>query len=314
MTLPPKPKTDAEVDGAVSALLRLRLESEEVRADLERLEGEVAVAQVRLRDVDAASLREASDRLHLGVAGTQMSPDPRGQVPGHARTHAGLDVLTSLPNRDVMMGRFVQAIEVAKRTGSRIALLFIDLDHFKRVNDTFGHSAGDAVLKQVAGCLAGAVREVDTVSRHGGDEFLVLLPDISDVAEAERVASQVVAALQAAGASSEHCPGLAASIGISVYPEDGDSPTVLIDRADAAMYVAKRRGTSHVVAHGHAARRGRAVRDPGPVKLVRSAADRAPSPKRPQATPADLRDANGALVRAAIGAQELQVAAELSLR
>lgn len=320
MTGPRKPSLEPEVEGAVRTLTRLREKSDEVRAELERMQGELALAERRLEAADAAALREANERLILSSLKAQENAEQCAAELSHVTACSGLDALTSLPNRNVLTNRFAQAIAGAKRQGSRVALLFVDLDNFKEINDSFGHAAGDLVLKQVASCLVGTVRQADTVSRHGGDEFLILLTDIECTAEAEHVAHKVLAALQAAGAASEHWQRLAASIGISIYPEDGDSPDLLIDRADAAMYIAKRRGAKSDVPHGRPVAKGRVARAPGTVALVRALADR-PGPASPPTdplaplpTPDDLREANGALVRAAIGAQQLQVAAELSLR
>ena len=131
-----------------------------------------------------------------------------------------------------------------------MALLFIDLDAFKQINDTFGHASGDRALQLVAACLATLVRETDTVSRHGGDEFIVLLAEVTGAADAAVVAAKVNAALAAHRDGNGNGNGngngksngwqLRASIGISVYPEDGEDAKTLIAHADAAMYQAKK--------------------------------------------------------------------------
>lgn len=156
------------------------------------------------------------------------------------------DPLTQLPNRLLLRDRVDQAISRAARSGTKLALLFVDLDDFKRVNDTFGHQTGDALLREIAGRLAHCVRETDTVSRHGGDEFVIALPDLSDVGVVERVArciaEQVSAPLNAGGVQVR----VSCSIGVALYPGDGEDCDALVQRADASMYAAKRAGRSIV--------------------------------------------------------------------
>ena len=141
-----------------------------------------------------------------------------------------------------MLDRLESAIATARRRETRIAVLFVDLDHFKRINDTLGHAIGDEALKLTARRLQSAVRDSDTVSRHGGEEFLVLLPDISQAADAVSIAQKLLAALAAPARAGEHRLHLSASIGITIYPEDAEDAQTLISRADAAMYRSKRRG------------------------------------------------------------------------
>jgi len=152
------------------------------------------------------------------------------------------DALTNLPNRLLMLDRIEHAIATSRRHETRFALLFIDLDNFKRINDTLGHAVGDQVLKLTARRLRSVVRDSDTVSRHGGEEFLVLLPEISAAADAALVAEKLADALAAPGRAGQHRLQLSASIGIAIFPEDGEEPQTLIGRADAAMYRAKGRG------------------------------------------------------------------------
>jgi len=157
-----------------------------------------------------------------------------------ARTvHGSLhDGLTGLPNRTLLAERVEHALTHA-RDGTRAALLLIDLDHFKDVNDTFGHHYGDALLRQVGPRLAGVLRDSDTVARLGGDEFAVLLPDVASVTDATQVATKLVAALE----QPFHVEGVdldvEASIGVVVSGEHGTDSRLLLQRADIAMYVAK---------------------------------------------------------------------------
>ena len=133
-----------------------------------------------------------------------------------------------------------------------LALLFLDLDHFKPINDSLGHALGDEVLKAVAQRLAAAVREADTVSRYGGDEFLILLSEVSQPADAELIAGKLIAAIAEPCRVGGHVLQLSASIGISLYPDDGEDIDLLIRKADNAMYRAKRHGPGSYALHGQA--------------------------------------------------------------
>ncbi|HEY5292397.1 MAG TPA: diguanylate cyclase [Burkholderiales bacterium] len=157
------------------------------------------------------------------------------------------DSLTGLPNRLLFNDRLDQAISLAKRDSRQLALLYLDLDRFKPVNDTLGHTAGDELLQAVAVRIRHQVRESDTVARVGGDEFTVILPDIAKCEEAETVAMKIIAALAAPFqlGSQKQSVDIGASIGIAVYPTDGLDADALIKAADAAMYSAKQAGSSY---------------------------------------------------------------------
>jgi diguanylate cyclase (GGDEF)-like protein/PAS domain S-box-containing protein len=161
-----------------------------------------------------------------------------------ARHQAEHDALTGLPNRTLFMDRLGQALAGVARQRRQFALMFIDLDHFKAVNDKHGHEAGDAVLQEVANRLRRCVRRVDTVSRLGGDEFVVLLADIGGVDQAAHVAATI---MQSVGRPIEAEVGslsLSVSIGIAICPSDGEDPKTLLRHADVAMYHAKESGRS----------------------------------------------------------------------
>jgi diguanylate cyclase (GGDEF)-like protein/PAS domain S-box-containing protein len=149
------------------------------------------------------------------------------------------DDLTGLPNRVFLHDRLDQTIAVAQRDDGPLALLLMDLDHFKEINDTLGHHSGDELLRQVGLRLRAAVRSDDTVARLGGDEFAILLPG-ADLASAERVAAELLEALKAPVYLEGRALGVGASIGIAMRPAHGDDADVLLRRADVAMYVAKR--------------------------------------------------------------------------
>ena len=156
------------------------------------------------------------------------------------------DPLTDTPNRTLLLDRMETAVVMARRRDSLLAVMFLDLDHFKRVNDSLGHARGDEVLKLVARRLESVVRDSDTVSRFGGDEFVVLLPEISRVEDAGAIAEKILHVLAEPHdlaeahdlASSD--TGVRASIGISVFPDDGDEVPMLLHSADTAMYRAKK--------------------------------------------------------------------------
>ena len=157
----------------------------------------------------------------------------------HIATH---DLLTSLPNRYLFFDRLEQTIFRSKRYNTMCAILFLDLDHFKIINDQQGHDAGDQFLKLVATQLQNAVRVSDTVARLGGDEFAILLETIRDEAEACAVAERVLASFQHL-----NMKGVTASIGISIFPRHGEDGSLLLKCADNAMYQAKKQTNSYRV-------------------------------------------------------------------
>ena len=152
------------------------------------------------------------------------------------------DSLTALPNRLLFHDRLQHALQRAARDGEQLAVLFVDLDRFKNVNDTLGHDVGDELLKQVAGALAAQLREGDTLARLGGDEFIVLLEDIDGGAGAGYVAAKLVAMIEQPFMISGHELFVTGSVGISLYPGDAVELNMLIRNADVAMYQAKARG------------------------------------------------------------------------
>ena len=152
------------------------------------------------------------------------------------------DSLTDLPNRLLLKDRISQAIVAARRNNTKIAVLFLDLDGFKDINDSLGHAVGDNVLQSVARRLVGCVRSSDTVSRQGGDEFVVLLSEIKQPSDAIITARKILTALTASHRFDQHDLQLMASIGLSTYPEDGQDAEILLKNADTAMYQAKKRG------------------------------------------------------------------------
>jgi diguanylate cyclase (GGDEF)-like protein/PAS domain S-box-containing protein len=152
------------------------------------------------------------------------------------------DSLTDLPNRALLSDRLTQALALAHRNEQRLALLFLDLDRFKRINDSLGHAIGDRLLQSVAERLLACVRSSDTVSRQGGDEFVILLPQVTQPADAAVTAEKILLALSTPYRIDRQDLHLAASIGIVTYPDDGTEPKTLLKHADLAMYRAKDSG------------------------------------------------------------------------
>lgn len=156
------------------------------------------------------------------------------------------DTLTHLPNRALFNDRLRLAIATAQRNKARLALMFIDLDKFKPVNDTYGHGVGDLLLKEVALRIQKCLRESDTAARIGGDEFVVLLPAIETQMDASRVGEKMLIALNQPFVLAEHMLEISGSIGIAIYPEHGKTENLLVKSADIAMYHAKKNGRNNV--------------------------------------------------------------------
>jgi diguanylate cyclase (GGDEF)-like protein len=155
------------------------------------------------------------------------------------------DALTGLPNRLLFDDRLNQSILSARRRGGKLAVLFVDLNKFKQVNDNHGHHVGDQLLKEVAVRLRSCLREEDTVSRFGGDEFGILLTSVSSQEDCVMVITHLLETLRAVFITEGIRLFPDASIGISLYPSDGDDEKILLRRADQAMYAAKRNSTCH---------------------------------------------------------------------
>ena len=166
----------------------------------------------------------------------------RKQDEEQIRRQANYDALTGLPNRTLFMDRLSRSVVASRREGGMVALLFIDLDRFKVVNDTLGHAYGDLLLEKAAKRLTGCVREADTVARLGGDEFTIILRDIHRGADAAKVAEEVIEALSKAFQLDGNEAFIGASIGITIYPSDADDPSTMLRNADMAMYKAKEAG------------------------------------------------------------------------
>lgn len=157
----------------------------------------------------------------------------------NVRHFAYHDELTGLPNRALLLDRLDQALVRAKRQHKQLALLLLDLDGFKDVNDRLGHVAGDKLLQRVAERLVSCIRGSDTACRYGGDEFVVLLPEVDDQMQAGMVAGEIHARLAKPYMVDDYSIAMTASVGVAVYPHDGMNQADLIKQADVAMYLAK---------------------------------------------------------------------------
>ena len=190
-------------------------------------------------DEDQKQIRDFADRVAVAISSAWR--DEQLYLQAH------FDSLTGLPNRLLLRDRLTQEIARCQREAGSFALLFIDLDHFKNVNDTLGHTSGDAVLREAARRISLCLRESDTVSRLGGDEFNVILTQIQRPEDAGRIAEHIVKSLSESFVVNGQNSFLSASIGIALYPEDGKSAEALIKNADTAMYRAKSGGRAQAV-------------------------------------------------------------------
>ncbi len=295
-------------------LARLAEDSAQARAELHQLRRDIEQAQSHLAQTQAVQLVEANEKLVLAVLRANTEAETATMALSEASRAGELDTLTQLPNRVLLRDRFAQAVANAKRHGSLLALMFLDLNNFKQINDTLGHAMGDKVLQLTAARLESAVRGGDTVSRHGGDEFLVLLTEVSTPAAAGLIAQKILFALGAPSRIGNHVLRLSASIGICIYPTDGKDVDVLIELADAAMYRAKKQGLASFAFH---ADDKSLLAEPQPVVL---ASLQHPLTRHDAAVDehehrlAQLREANEQLVLTALGAQQLLAAAEEARR
>lgn len=178
----------------------------------------------------------------VGTIGVAIDVTDRKQYQQRLYWQANYDELTGLPNRALALERLAHAIRRAQRTRQGVALMILDIDNFKKINDTLGHRHGDQLLLEAGHRIEQCIRESDTVARLGGDEFLVLLEDTKQMASTEQVAEKVLSRFKQAFNAAGQEMSLSASIGITLYPDDGDSPEELLRNAETAMYKAKEKG------------------------------------------------------------------------
>jgi diguanylate cyclase (GGDEF)-like protein len=187
-------------------------------------------------------LLEANENLIIAAVHSQTMTEAAEHATLAMAFKAECDFLTGLPNRALLTDRLAQAIALAQRHRKRVALMYLDLDHFKDINDSLGHSVGDQLLQSAARRLEACVRHSDTVSRHGGDEFVVLLSEIEAAEDAAHVAEKINEAMAEPHLIGEHRLDVTLSIGISLYPDDSADLETVLRNADTAMYYAKREG------------------------------------------------------------------------
>jgi diguanylate cyclase (GGDEF)-like protein len=184
------------------------------------------------------------------VIGVSQDISERKRQEEEVRYLAYHDTLTGLPNRRLLDDRLRQSVFAAQRRDAQLAVIVVDLDHFKEVNDTLGHKAGDAVLREVSNRLAGCVRKADTLARQGGDEFVIVIPDLALETDcsivAEKILRTLVPEIRVDGRSFK----IGASIGISLFPGDAGDAETLLRNADVAMYRAKELGRNNYRFYG----------------------------------------------------------------
>ena len=222
--------------------------------DAEAREGSATTREREIRVVGAtpappedhmAMLQQVNARLVVATIEAHKLTEQVQTVKVQLDHLAHHDVLTDLPNRILLQDRLSQAIELARRQGRLLAVMFMDLDQFKHINDSLGHAVGDQLLQSVARRLVGCVRHSDTISRQGGDEFVLLLPYIEHAEDAVLSVQKIFAALALPHRIDQHDLHISVSIGISIYPNDGQDAETLIKSADVAMYSAKENGRNN---------------------------------------------------------------------
>jgi diguanylate cyclase (GGDEF)-like protein len=213
----------------------------------ETIENKVQECAEELTAVNQALEEEVGERERLEHQ--LIAVQEQEEAARHAAFH---DPLTALPNRILFNDRLEHGLSQAKRHGWMLAVMFIDLDDFKSINDAYGHVVGDKVLQAIAARLKHVTREDDTVSRHGGDEFLYLLLEIRSEADVVMVAGKIIETVSQPCEVSVNnvtiSPTIRPSIGIALFPKDGTSADALVKNADKAMYRAKRAGTGYAFA------------------------------------------------------------------
>ncbi len=214
----------------------------QARAELAGVQADLAEAHAQVGSHQMYQLLAANEQLVLDAMRSRGAAESTAELVAELTRTSELDPLTHLPNRLLLADRMAQGMTHARRNHGRLALLFLDLDGFKEINDSRGHLVGDEVLCTVGQCLVDVVRGEDTVCRLGGDEFVLLLTQVAEAADAGLVAEKLQSTLAALAPAGRVPSPVSASIGISVYPDDASNGEDLIDAADRAMYASKRAG------------------------------------------------------------------------
>ncbi len=223
----------------------LRQKAADLREKALRTQRKTAKSKAALIAHSEAQMREANVHLIIAAVHAQTMTDVAEQATTKMSYMAEHDFLTDLPNRALLTDRLAQSIALAQRHGKKLALMYLDLDHFKHINDSLGHAVGDQLLQSAAKRLQACVRFSDTVSRQGGDEFVVLLPEVKDAQDAALTAEKLIKAMAKPHIVGAHRLHVTLSIGISLYPDDGKNVEEIVRNADTAMYQAKRGGRNN---------------------------------------------------------------------
>ncbi|MFN6969902.1 MAG: diguanylate cyclase domain-containing protein [Rheinheimera sp.] len=222
----------------------LHQQATQFKAELLRLQQSLDLLQAEFSQTKHGDLIAANQQLVLSSIQAEQELEQVKSHVGELTRSSQRDALTDTPNRTLMLDRISRSISYARRHDRQLALIFLDLDHFKQINDNLGHQTGDDVLKLVTRRLSHVLRDSDTISRHGGDEFLILLSAIDSDEAVAAIAEKILKALAAPVIFAEMPVKIRASLGIAFYPAHGTDAQVLIQAADDAMYQSKRRGGS----------------------------------------------------------------------
>lgn len=222
----------------------LHQQASQFKAELLRLQQSLDLLQAEFSQTKHGDLIAANQQLVLSSIQAEQELEQVKSHVGELTRSSQRDALTDTPNRTLMLDRISRSISYARRHDRQLALIFLDLDHFKQINDNLGHQTGDDVLKLVTRRLSHVLRDSDTISRHGGDEFLILLSAIDSDEAVAAIAEKILKALAAPVIFAEMPVKIRASLGIAFYPAHGTDAQVLIQAADDAMYQSKRRGGS----------------------------------------------------------------------
>jgi diguanylate cyclase (GGDEF)-like protein len=287
-----------KINAATDTLALLDQQATVVRAELAGLQQNLADVQLRLVAARASELRGANEQLVIAATHAEsIAAEAVSNIRQAARASQP-DPLADTPNRALILDRLKSAIALAQRHRTHIAVLFLDLDELKQINAALGRAIGDVVVQLVLRRLGSVVRRSDTVSRHGGDERLVLMAEINDPADAALIAEKMLTVLAAPNRVADHLVSLSASIGIALYPADGDDAATLISRADAAMNRCREQGGGNFQFY-------RASLRPGPASPQWASRCEVLPDERSSAMD-NLREANQQLVMAILTAQELE--------
>lgn len=186
---------------------------------------------------------ESGDFKNFILVGREITE--RKKLEGHLEYLSFHDVLTGIPNRRLFQDRLEQSLKEAQRYQRKLAVMYMDMDKFKQINDTLGHNVGDELLKQFVERVKGHLRESDTFARQGGDEFIILLSEIQEENGALGIAERILTSLQETWVIGEHIFQTTSSIGIAFYPDDGVTTLELMKHADTALYKAKEDGRNN---------------------------------------------------------------------